>query len=78
MQELCLDAGHRGRRLAPAILQRLVDELPADEGDVLWGTIHPGNEPSLCNALSIGRELVGGYVWVTPAGLPGMPHDVTL
>ena len=78
VQELCLDAAHRGRRLAPAILQRLVDELPGDEGDVLWGTIHPGNEPSLRNALSIGRELVGGYVWVTPAGLPGMPRDVTL
>jgi L-amino acid N-acyltransferase YncA len=73
VQELCLDAAHRGRRLAPATVQRLVDELPAGPGDALWGTIHPANVPSLRNALSIGRTLVGGYVWVTPAGLPGMP-----
>lgn len=73
VQELCLDSSHRGQRLAPAVAQRLVDELPDRPGDVLWGTIHPANAPSLRNALSIGRTLVGGYVWVTPAGLPGMP-----
>ena len=73
VQEICLDARHLGRRLAPAVLQHLVDELPAEEGDVLWGTIHPDNAPSLRNSLSIGRTVVGGYVWVTPDGLPGMP-----
>lgn len=73
VQELCLDAAHRGRRLASATVQRLVDELPAVGGDVLWGTIHQANQASLRNALSIGRRHVGGYVWVTPAGLPGMP-----
>lgn len=66
VQELCLDAAHRGRGLASAVAQRLVDELPARPHDVLWGTIHPGNQPSLRNALSIGREVVGGYVWVSP------------
>ena len=69
---LCLDADRRGRRLAPGVLQRLVDELPAEDGDVLWGTIHPDNAPSLRNSLSVGREVVGGYAWVTPAGLAGM------
>lgn len=73
VQELCLDAAHRGQHLAPAIVQRLVDELPAGSDDALWGTIHPANTPSLRNALSIGRTFVGGYVWVTPARLPGMP-----
>jgi L-amino acid N-acyltransferase YncA len=73
VQEICLDAAHRGRRLAPASLQRLVGELPAGPEDVLWGTIDPGNAPSLRNAISIGRTVVGGYVWVAPAGLPGMP-----
>ena len=73
MQELCLDAAHRGRRLGPAIVEQLLDRLPATPGDVLWGTIHPANAPSLRNALSLGRELVGGYVWVAPAGSPGMP-----
>ena len=72
VQELCLDAVHRGRRLAPAAMQRLADLLPAQAGDVLWGTIDPGNAPSLRNALSIGRVPVGGYVWVAPTGLPGM------
>ncbi len=73
VQEICLDRRHLGRRLAPAVLQHLLDALPAGEGDVLWGTIHPDNAPSLRNSMSIGREVVGGYVWVTPAGLPGMP-----
>ena len=73
VEELCLDAGVVGRRLASGVVQRLVDELPAADGDVLWGTIHPDNAPSLRNALSVGREVVGGYVWVTPAGMPGMP-----
>jgi hypothetical protein len=66
VQELCLDAAHRGRRLAPAVVQHLVDELPAGPGEVLWGTIHPANAPSLRNALSIGRQIVGGFVWVVP------------
>jgi hypothetical protein len=73
VEELCLDADRRGRRLAPGVLQRLVDELPAEDGDVLWGTIHPDNTPSLRNSVSVGREVVGGYAWVTPAGLRGMP-----
>ncbi|MEO6511902.1 MAG: GNAT family N-acetyltransferase [Nocardioides sp.] len=75
VEELCLDATWRGRGLAAGAVQRLVDALPAEEGDVLWGTIHPDNAPSLRNALSVGRQIVGGYVWVTPAGMPGMPNN---
>jgi len=75
--ELCLDAGHRGRRLAPAALQRLVDELPARPGDVLWGTIHPDNSPSLRSALSTGRTITSSVVMVTPSGCAGMPDDTT-
>jgi L-amino acid N-acyltransferase YncA len=77
VQELCLDATHRGRHVAAAAMQRLVDELPAGDDDVLWGTIHPGNLPSLRNALSVGRVVVGGYVWVTPRGLPGIAGSIT-
>jgi L-amino acid N-acyltransferase YncA len=73
VQEICLDDRHRGRRLAPGVMQRLLEQLPARRGDVLWGTIHPDNAASLRNALSIGRTPVGGYAWITPAGLPGMP-----
>jgi hypothetical protein len=77
VQELCLDGAHRGRHVAAGAVQRLVDALPAEDDDVLWGTIHPENAPSLRNALSLGRVVVGGYVWVTPAGLPGMKQSVT-
>lgn len=72
VQEIVLDHAHRGCRLAPAVLQRLVAEAPADAGDTLWGSIHPDNQPSLRNARSIGREIVGGYVWLTPRGLAGL------
>jgi L-amino acid N-acyltransferase YncA len=72
VQEICLDAAHRGRGLAPAVLDHLVRALPREEGATLWGTIHPDNTASLRNALGIGRQKVGGYVWVTPPGLPGM------
>jgi L-amino acid N-acyltransferase YncA len=74
VQELCLDQAWRGRGLAARAVRELVARLPAEPGDVLWGTIHPDNMPSLRQALSLGREIVGGYVWVTPRGLPGMPH----
>jgi hypothetical protein len=72
VQELCLDSAHRGRGLAAPVLQHLVRALPADEGATLWGTIHPDNAASLRNALRIGRQKAGGFVWVTPPGLPGM------
>ena len=72
VQEIVLDDTHRGHRLGPAVLQCLVAELPAGPGDTLWGTIHPDNQPSLRNARSIGREIIAGYVWLTPQGLPGL------
>jgi ribosomal protein S18 acetylase RimI-like enzyme len=72
VQEICLDDRYRGRRLAAGVMQHLLERLPAEAGDVLWGTIHPHNTASLRNARSIGRQLVGGYAWITPAALPGM------
>ena len=69
--ENVIDAPHRGQKLAPAAMQHLFEMLPAADGDVLWGTIHPDNQPSLRNALGVGREIVGAHLWVTPAGWPG-------
>jgi L-amino acid N-acyltransferase YncA len=73
VQELCLDAAFRGKGLAARAVHSLAQQLPAEPGDALWGTIHPDNLPSLRQALSLGREIVGGYVWVTPVDHPGMP-----
>lgn len=70
VEEIVLDAGHRGRRLAGAVLQQLIDRLPAAADDVLWGTIHPDNAPSLRNALGVGREIVGANLWIEPPGWP--------
>lgn len=69
--ENVIAAPHRGRKLAPAAMQHLLERLPVDDDDALWGTIRPDNTPSLRNALGIGREIVGGHVWVTPLGWPG-------
>lgn len=72
VQEIVLSTDYRGRRLAAPTLQHLLELLPATSGDTLWGTIHPDNQASVRNARSIGREIVGGYVWITPTGLPGI------
>ncbi len=72
VQEICLDERNRGQRRAAGVMQHLLQLLPDEDEDVLWGTIHPDNTPSLRNSRSIGREPVGGYVWVTPTGLPGI------
>jgi RimJ/RimL family protein N-acetyltransferase len=76
VQELCLDPAFRGRGLAAPAVRLLAERFQARPGDVLWGTIHPDNLPSLRQAQSLGREVVGGYLWVTPEGLPGMPQRV--
>lgn len=72
VQHIILDAEHRGQRLAGVAMQQLIKALSAKEDDVLWGTIHPDNKPSLRNALSVGRKSVGGYVWLMPEGMLGM------
>lgn len=72
VQEIVLSADYRGRRLAAPTLQHMLELLPANHADTLWGTIHPDNEASLRTARSIGREVVGGYVWITPTGLAGI------
>ncbi|MDS2171357.1 GNAT family N-acetyltransferase [Nesterenkonia sp. CL21] len=78
VQEICLDEQHRGRGYGPAVLQRLCEVLPTPgPGTVLWGTIHPENQPSLRNAYAVGRVTVGGQLWVAPKGHPGMPAPLT-
>lgn len=72
VQEICLDNAHRGRGFGPVVLRELARRLPSPD-EVLWGHIHPGNAASLRNALAAGREIVGGQLWFSPDGYPGMP-----
>jgi L-amino acid N-acyltransferase YncA len=74
VEEIVLDAEHRGHGYGPLVLRQLARALPAAPADVLWGHIHPGNTPSLRNALASGREVVSSMVWVSPTGYPGMPE----
>lgn len=68
VEELCLDAPFHGRKLGNAVLRHGIEsvlKLPsATPTDMLWGTIHNHNTPSLRNALGIGRAVVGSYIWV--------------
>lgn len=74
IQELCIDAEHRGRQLGRTVLLQLCGRLPTTSvGEALWGHIHPDNKPSLRNSLSMGRQVVGGHLWLTPAGHDGTP-----
>lgn len=73
MQEIALNAAHRGRGIGVAALQHLVRMLDAEPHDLLWGHIHPNNIPSLRNAQASGRKIVTSHAWITPTGYPGMP-----
>lgn len=75
VEEIVLDAEHRGHGYGPLVLRQLARALPAGPSDVLRGHIHPGNTRSLRNALASGREVVSSLVWITPTGYPGMPTD---
>ncbi|GAB3706642.1 hypothetical protein [Mariniluteicoccus flavus] len=70
VQEICLATEFRGRGNGAALLRSVASRLPADS--VLWGHINAANTPSLKNAVRVGREVVGGHVWVTPNGYRGM------
>lgn len=59
MYEELLVAGVRGRGLGPALQRHLIDRLP--DHNVLWGTIHGYNQPSLRTAIACGRTEVGHY-----------------
>jgi hypothetical protein len=65
-RERVFDARTRGTGLGAAIIHRFAETLPAEEGDALFGMIHPRNQSSLRTALRSGRVDIGGY-WLVPA-----------
>ncbi len=56
--ELFLMPSVRGKRWAASVQRRLIDTLVDHGRDVLWGTIHASNRPSLKTALRCGRRIV--------------------
>ena len=68
VEELCLDAPFRRQELGNAVLRHGIKNLlklsQVDPQDMLWGTIHADNLPSLRNAQGVGRTVVGSYIWV--------------
>ena len=64
VREEILREEYRGKKLAPVAMGQLIHKLPAAADDLLFGTIHPMNTPSLKTAKSVGREIVSAYVFV--------------
>ncbi|MGI8577340.1 MAG: hypothetical protein ACR2KG_05355 [Nocardioidaceae bacterium] len=66
VQEMLLCGRVRGQGLGPAVQQRLLAELPAHQGDALFGSIEERNGPSLGSAYATGRVDVAVHAWLTP------------
>ena len=68
VEELCLDTSFRRQGLGNAVLRHGIKNLlklsQVNPQDMLWGTIHADNLPSLRNAQGVGRTVVGSYMWV--------------
>lgn len=62
--EMFLDGAHRGRGFGPVVGRHLIGHLPAEDGDVLYGTIHHGNVSARRSAYAGGRVDVGAFFWV--------------
>ncbi len=61
--EILITRAHRGRGLGPVAYRLLVDALPADDGDCVFGTIGAVNRHALDAAKRVGRVDLGGYYW---------------
>ena len=64
IREEILKEEYRGKRLAPKALELLIRALVAEDNDLLFGTIHPLNIPSLKTARAVGREVTSAFVFV--------------
>jgi len=52
----------RGKHFASAVQRHLIEKLTANKDEMLFGTIHYHNTPSLKTALKVGRKPVGMFV----------------
>ena len=56
-------AEFRGKKLAPAVQRHLIERLPSTANEMLYGTIHHQNLPSIKTAKRCGRRGVGAYLF---------------
>lgn len=64
MQNELLQAAHHGHGLAAAMQRAFIEALPGDENELVWGTIDARNLASLGTARRVGREVVGGFLFL--------------
>lgn len=53
----------RGKHFAPAVQRHLIQRLPSKNFNMLYGTIHFQNKPSIKTAKRVGRKQVGIYIF---------------
>ncbi|MDO5770397.1 MAG: GNAT family N-acetyltransferase [Psychrobacter sp.] len=56
-----------GKWLQQSVIERLAERSDWQRTDMLFGTIHHDNQSAIQCAKSIGREDIGGYLWVSTA-----------
>jgi hypothetical protein len=68
VQDMILGEEFRGRGLAAALQQGALRHLSGQRQELLYGTIHAQNAPSLATARRCGRQRLSTYVFLTPVG----------
>ncbi len=61
--EELLDKEWRGQGFGVALQRHLIERLPAQDNDLIYGTIDDKNMPSLKTAFRVGRKSIGKYVF---------------
>lgn len=62
VEELLLEK-YRGKHLASAVQRHLIEKLASNNNEMLFGTIHYNNQPSLRTATKLSRKAIGMYVF---------------
>jgi RimJ/RimL family protein N-acetyltransferase len=64
MWDIVLARKYSGKGLAKALQRAVLDRLDATRTPLVVGTIHAQNLPSLRTAASVGRHVVGSWVFI--------------
>jgi len=58
-----INENFRGKKLASSVQRHLINKLPSNSNEMIFGTIHYKNQPSLSTALSVKRKTAGMYIF---------------